>query len=364
MHRIEMNSRREGFALPMAILLIGFLTAGLAGAFLRQSAELYAVTGAGSQTDAFSVAQEGLETYLAAGSVTQLTATYTFPDGTASVEAIQIKAGVLSTDTSIWLVKSTGTAKGGTRRNPAARRTVAQLASRAAPTMQVLSSWTSLSGLDKSGVSGVISGTDACGTGVVKAGTTVPVGQFSGHEDAFTGAPAIDQTRSETDLASAIKIDWAGITSAVSPSLAADIIYCIPASYGYNVGRVPCGAFPASTAFTADYWPTIIINGSSPLPADGHGMLIVTGNLDLNGGDTWDGIILVGGIITDNGNGGVGGAVVTGLNIKLGQAVEPSSVAHGTKDYAYDSCKVANATNGMARLNPVTNAWMDNWSAW
>jgi hypothetical protein len=230
--------------------------------------------------------------------------------------------------------------------------------------MQVMSSWTSLSGLNKTGASGDISGTDACGSGVVKAGAVVPSGQFSGHSDALSGSPALDQSRSESALAADVKIDWAGITSAASPAINPDIILCRPATYGYDAGRTPCGTFPAEAAFTADYWPTIIINGSSTLPADGHGMLIVTGNLDLNGGDRWDGVILVGGIITDNGNGGVGGAVITGLNIKLGWTVTPSSVAHGTKDYAYDSCKVANATNGMARLNGLPNAWMDNWSAW
>jgi hypothetical protein len=301
---------------------------------------------------------------MAAGTVTQTTASYSFPDGTATVQAILIQSAALPTLPSIWLIKSTGTAKGGTRRNPAARRTVAQLASRVAPTMQVMSSWTSLSGLNKTGASGDITGADACGLGGVKAGAVVPSGQFSGQEDALSGNPAIDQSRTESQLADAVKIDWAGITSASSPAINADIIYCVPSSYGYNSGRAPCDAFPPTSSFTDDYWPTIIINGSSPLPADGHGMLIVTGNLDLNGGDTWDGVILVGGIITDNGNGGVGGAVITGLNIKLGWTVEPSSVAHGTKDYAYDSCKVANATNGMARLNGLPNAWMDNWSAW
>jgi hypothetical protein len=165
-------------------------------------------------------------------------------------------------------------------------------------------------------------------------------------------------------MAAAIKIDWAGIVSTTNPLIAADIIYCKEGTYGYDAARTPCGAFPASTAFTTSYWPTIIINGSSALPADGHGMLIVTGNLTLGGGDVWDGIIMVGGIITDNGNGGIGGTVLTGLNVKLGEDVPQSSKANGTKDYNFDSCKVSNATNAMSKIKGVKNAWMDNWNAW
>jgi hypothetical protein len=360
-----MHSRRDGFALPMAILLIGFVTAGLVGAFMRQTAERAVVNSGASQTNAFAVAEQGLETYLATGTTSSTTVTYSFAKGTATVTATQVRASASALDSSVWLIQSTGVANGGTAKNPAARRTVAQLAYKTAANMQVLSSWTSLSGIDKSGESGSISGTDECGSGTVKAGAMEPSGGYAtGKTGPFSGSPGIDTTKTQDQLAASIKIDWAGITSTTAPAIAADIIYCKEGTSGYSAARTPCGAFPAAEAFTETYWPTILINGSSTLPADGHGMLIITGNLTLAGGDSWDGVILVGGTITDNGNGGISGAVVTGLNVLLNQTVDPStSLAHGTKDYQYNSCSVSSATNGMARLNPVKNAWMDN-SAW
>lgn len=366
MRNTLIKSRREGFALPMAILLVGFLTAGLVGAFMRQSSERATVTSTEQQTNAFAVAEQGLEAYLATGTTTNTTVSYTFSKGTATVVATQMKAAATSLDTAIWLIKSTGVSRGGTPANPAARRTVAQIAYRAGAAMNVLSSWTSLSGIDKSGASGSISGTDGCGSGVTLAGATEPSGGYvSGKKGPFTGSPGIDTTRNQDQLAAAVKIDWAGITSTASPAINADIIYCRAGTNRYDAARTPCGAWPASSAFTASYWPTILINGSSSLPGDGHGLLIVTGDLTLGGGDRWDGIILVGGVLTDNGNGGVSGAVVTGLNVLLNLPVDPStSLAHGTKDYQYNSCNVASAASSMVKLAAVNNAWMDSWNAW
>jgi hypothetical protein len=113
-----------------------------------------------------------------------------------------------------------------------------------------------------------------------------------------------------------------------------------------------------------NYWPTIVINGSAALPSDGRGTLIVTGDLTFGGGDEWDGIIMVGGAITDNGSGNIAGAVVSGLNVLKGMTVGQSSKANGTKDYAYDSCAVANAAANQSRLVGQRNAWVDNWTNW
>src|SRR3954465_6021589 len=134
------NSRREGFALPMAILLVGFLTAGLVGAFMRQSSERATVKSGEDQTNAFAVAEMGLEAYLATGTTSTTTVSYTFTRGTATVVATQMKAAATSLDTAIWLIKSTGVSRGGPGLPPA-RRTVAQLAYKAGAAMNVLSSW-------------------------------------------------------------------------------------------------------------------------------------------------------------------------------------------------------------------------------
>lgn len=89
-------------------------------------------------------------------------------------------------------------------------------------------------------------------------------------------------------------------------------------------------------------------------------MLIITGNLTVSGSTGWKGIILVGGLITSNGNNGVEGAVVSGLNVKLGLPV-PISVANGTKQYNYNSCEVARSATTMGALITLRNTWVDNW---
>src|SRR5690349_6614039 len=275
MDRLHLNARREGFALPMAILLVGFITAGLVGAFARQRSEYATIMSGSSQTNAFAVADAGLNAYMAAGATNPATATYTFPKGTAVVTATQIRAAATSNDTAIWLVQSVGTANGGSMKNPPARRIVAQLAYTLPSTMQVLSSWTSISGIIKNGNSGEIMGQDGC-TGAVKPGAAVPNGGVSGMTSPFSGSPPIQEMGTKQQLADAVKIDWASIVNPAVDALQADIVINKPAMNGYNSGWVPRGTFPSQ--FPPTSWPTIVINGSSPLPGNAHGTLIITGD--------------------------------------------------------------------------------------
>jgi hypothetical protein len=78
----------------------------------------------------------------------------------------------------------------------------------------------------------------------------------------------------------------------------------------------------------------------------------------------WRGIILVGGVLTSNGNNTVQGAVMSGLNMLLGQTVAESNVGNGTKTYEYNSCYVASSLAALSQLQPVNNAWADNWAGY
>ena len=351
---------REGFALPMTILVIGFMTAGVLAAFARSGSEVQIVDNQRAQLTAFAVAEAGLQQYLATTRGTpRTTATFTYGNDTARVTATQIRPAATTKDTAIWLIRSEGRVRSGTRGVLRTSRTVAQLAYRVPGQMQVLSSWTSLSGLDKAGAAGHITGDDAC-TSDVLPGIAVPDGSFTGQSNAISGNPPIDEMGTQAEMASQIKIDWVGITNPTNPSITPDVIICKPGTTGYNASWGPCGSWP--TSFTN--WPTILINGSSALPSDGQGTLIVTGDLTFGGGDKWTGIIMVGGAITDNGSGNIEGAVVSGLNILKGETVAQSSKANGTKDYTYDSCDVASAASNMMKLTTLQNAWVDNWTNW
>src|SRR5690606_2020130 len=101
---------RSGFALPMAILLIGLMTAGVLAAFASTGAEVQIVDNQSAETRAYANAERGLAQFLSGGkppTTTPVTVTYTYPDGGASVTATRMKARAFTTDTAIWLVRST-----------------------------------------------------------------------------------------------------------------------------------------------------------------------------------------------------------------------------------------------------------------
>jgi hypothetical protein len=363
-HDMALRGNRGGFALPMAILVIGFLTASVMAAFARAGAEVRVVDNQQAQLRAFAVASAGLEQYIARGRIAPLDTVIAFGADSAHVTVTLMHAPAFS-DTSLYLVRSTARTRGGVGR-PVGTRTVSQFAHRVVGRLAVNASWTSLSGLVKHGSAGIISGYDAC-SGNVVAGVAVPDSTYvqSGIKDVVFGEPPVDNMGTPQEMADATHIDWENIIHPTSPSVSPDAMLCRPGTVSYDSNRGPCGSFPTAQQFEdPDFWPTIVVNGSTPLPEHGRGTLIVTGNLTFGGGDKWNGIILVGGIITDNGSGHIEGAVITGLNAKLGEPVGKSSKAEGTKDYIYNSCDIASAMGGMARLAQVPNAWADNSLTW
>jgi hypothetical protein len=347
----------------MAILLIGFMTAGVLAGFARSGAELQIADNQSTETGAFAMAEAGLAHYMGRGQISPLDTVFTYTGGTATISARLMKPAATVTDTAIYLIRSTGTVTSPVGK-PQASRTVAQLAFRVVGTMQVLSSWTSLSGLHKNGTSGDITGFDAC-SGAAVAGVATPTGMLTGKDASISGTPQHAEMGTIAQMASQIKIDWPNIAKPVAPAITPDVVVCNSGTHAYDSGYTNCGSWPSTSNFTnPNYWPTIVINGSSSLPSNGRGVLIVTGDLTFGGGDTWDGIILVGGKITDNGSGNIAGAVVSGLNVLKGWTVGESSKANGTKDYTYDSCAVSNAANGMAKLASISNTWADNLATW
>jgi hypothetical protein len=367
-NRRVLRTDRAGFALPMSILLIGFLGAAVMAAFARTGAEVRIVDNQQAQQQAFAFANAGLETYMSAGRITPRHITISFDGGFASVTLDTIWAGATDLDTAVFIVRSRGVSTiGPSNGRPPATRTVAQFGMRAPVSMHVPSAWTALNGLRKAGASGSISGFDAASS-VVKPGVAVPDGKYvqNGGGQPIKGDPPVLEMGTRQQMADQINIDWEGLRHPTAPSMLPDAVYCRPGTYGYDASRGPCGSFPSESTFTSnpDYWPVIIINGSSALPSKGRGFLIVTGDLTFGGGDKWDGIVMVGGKITDNGSGNIAGAVMSGLNILLGEDVDESSKAHGTKDYVYNSKMVRDAAGGASRLFAVPNAWMDNWLSW
>jgi len=124
------------------------------------------------------------------------------------------------------------------------------------------------------------------------------------------------------------------------------------------------GAFPDFT--DPNYYPIVYVSGDLPDLPNGRGLLVVSGNLTMNGNTHWNGIVLVGGGVTANGNDNVQGAVLSGLNIMSNPlaSIPIASLGNGTKTIQYNSCEVKKALQGTRALVPRRGTWTDNWSVY
>ncbi|HUF70762.1 MAG TPA: hypothetical protein VMM79_19085 [Longimicrobiales bacterium] len=370
---MTLRGRRDGFAMPLALLTLVVLTVGVAASFSRVTSEMRRTQDRQAETDAFVYAQGALEQFAidrrnlgfpvnppAAVESVRIA----FVDGYADVISRRVRPKT-ATEQAIYLlnaraVKQTGNAAWA----PQSETTVTQYAVFREGTMNVLSAWTSLSGLQKNGGAGTIDGSDAapsgsvtdfgsaCGGEPTVAGVAVPdVPGYtqSGGSTVPYGSPPVDSLGTQAQTIAAVGIDWDAIVN--GNVIIPDLTIPVPDSW--------------PTSWPTGWWPVIRVDGDFTVnPPGGQGTLIVTGNLEIDGSAEWDGIILVGGTLYSNGNNNIHGAVVSGLNVMLGMTVAQSDIGNGNKTYQYDSCSIANAANRFAALVLINKTWSNNWPIW
>lgn len=383
---------RRGAILPLTILMLAIMGVAVAITHARLSSERRTTADAQAQVQAFAVAQSGLSRYLSTlnaggvkpgwpfplGAPTTVEVTYNdLPGGTATVSLTMVRDTTTAVDQlpAVYAVTSRGvntTARRFGASAPAAERSVATYALWTPAPMEVAAAVTSLGGMDKSGGSGALSGVDACGVSPAVAGVAVttgsgvagvdengdpvaatsytgPTGPIDGNPDntvVSLGTPGAAGTAVDE-----VDIDWAGISAWPGTTLPPDYL-------------LPTWPTPAQMAD----WPVVRVNNNGGpefvLPANGKGILIVTGDLRLNGNTaSWDGLILAGGRIRSNGDNTASGAVIAGLNVKLGQTVLPSDM-NGTKQYRYNSCNLKRALGQVGSIQRVRNGWVDTWPSY
>jgi hypothetical protein len=348
---------RKGATLPLTIIVLALMGVAVAITYSRVSAERRISSDGKAQVGAFSVAQSGLSRYIATvagkpGATVDVNYN-NLPGGTAQVSLRMLRESTTTLLPAVYVITSRGVYTGAKRFNsliPAAERTVATYALWTPMPFDLNAGFTSLSGITKNGSSGALSGVDHCGVGAAIPGVAVPNGTYVGDPTVINGNPDDTPVGMGTgDIGGTAKdqvgINWAGILAGTY----------LPASFVHP-------AWP--NAAQMNNWPVTRVNGDLTLPGSGKGILIVTGNLTISGGDTWEGLVLVGGTITSNGNNTVYGATVSGLNVKIGIAVTPSTVANGNKLYQYDSCALNRALGKVGSLERVRNGWTDTWSSY
>jgi Tfp pilus assembly protein PilV len=380
-------NRPDGFALPMALLVMVVLTAGIAAGFAATSAEV--ITNAAHRGDnrSYNLAEAGLEQFLAnrkEGSYCLGSSTggvissnlcmddpaasnadsewvhLTMTGGYADVKSVILRHYISDSLPAIVFIRSVGVDQsikltGGTSADSGVRA-VGMYAAWGKAVVDVKGAWFALSGLTKNGNAGTIDGADQCGASPTLAGAVIPAGQFTGSTTAFSGSPAIDTSKTFDQIKSSVKLDWAGI---LAGSITADFDVPNPDN------------FPSANWFSTNptAWPTIRVRTTPfTLPNAGRGMIIADGDFTISGSNMWDGIVLIGGKLTSNGNNTTAGATLSGLNYLInGQnpgASSDDSDANGQKTYVYNSCNVQKASAGIRVYKTWNNTWLDNVPVW
>jgi hypothetical protein len=358
------NANERGTAFLLALLFIVLLSFGAIAGLSRMSAERRSTVNIEAEVDAYATARAAIGKFMAATTSTpgaSLDTTITgLPGGSATVQVRRLRTASGSLP-ALYVIRAYGIYSSAARYDanmPSAERSVAQFATWEPGTMNVQSAWTALAGLKKSGGSGMLDGADQCTVNPAVAGVAVPVTAIdggpgynqNGGSSVPTGSPTILYPAADpTSFASVLPLDWNAIVN--GGAIKFDVT--LTSDVGWPLLAMASG------------WPAIYVNNTSALSLSsgnsGHGLLVVRHDLALNGSFNWDGVILVGGALISSGNQTIQGAVVSGLNLKLGETVSTSDVGSGGKTYRYNSCYVKNSLGAVGSLIPMTNARLDNW---
>jgi hypothetical protein len=345
-------------AIPLVLVLIVLLSVLAAAALTVVGLERRTIGSSGLQADAYTIARSGLDRFISSRAQLGFMAIPPAPVESTRIALANGYADVVLTrvriaqglEPALYVIRSRGIrTDGSAARVPIAFRTVAQVARWQDPTMQVLSSWTSLRGVAWRNAAGELNGNDACGAAATVAGVATPDApgftQASG-PPVPNGLPDALRLGPSATAPDSVRIDWTRLRTGGVVS---------------SEVSIPPDAWPSPAQWAdPNYWPVIIVQGNLTLPTDGRGLLVVTGDLALTGGKWWRGVVLVGGRVGERGGNRVQGALVSGLDRKLGGTGVPVDSVWGAFRVQYDSCNVARALSEFRGLAAYRNATVDN----
>lgn len=398
---------RQGFALPAAILALMVVAVLITGGFFLAGQEARIGQSTGRATQAFYLAESGLNEVLAGWVPAQ--AGLALWEETSACADCQIQQGdgewdvtITRVDDLLYLIESTGRITQGGRL-AGASRTLSQLAR--GGTLDLAQSQAAVTTQDQMAMSGnsTVDGRDTNGGGsgwfmnqganscpaasggrpalLVNETATVSLGGNSktlapsgvdpvGRDDALVDEQ-MDVFSAET---------WERLTSLADKTITASGAHKIEPSVSSgecNTGDplnwgAPRSSGPGinSTAAEAckDYFPIIHvvvpegedrfqINANS----SGQGILLIDGNLHLNGNFNWAGPMYVKGRFTNNGGTGIFGSITSeGAEI---ESNNDEQLISGNALITYSSCALSKAISGASGSLPLdritTRGWAD-----
>jgi hypothetical protein len=364
-----MLSRRSGFALPVAVFAIVIIGALVAGAFFASTQEFRIGTNTIQQTRALSAAEFGLnETHANWNSRWNTTMqrgemrTLTPATSDGSVATVR----VTRLNDQAFLVASEGS-------SGQARRRTAKLLVLNVPQLNMLAALTTR-GATKIGGSSFIDGNDhnydgwECPTagpplaGIASSDTSEITRAGCQNYNCVAGSPKVVETPAAADTSTYFNfgsLDWAQLTAMASkyasggktalPSVAngacdeADV-----SNWGepYKANGGPC----------VEYYPIIYSDGHLTMNGGrGQGILLVEGDLHVQGGFEFFGPVIVRGMLKTSGTGGHFNGGVLAANVELDQ-----NVVIGNAVIEFSRCTLMKALNGSATLaTAVERAWYE-----
>lgn len=365
----RIHSRRSGFALPVAVFAIVIIGALVAGAFFASTQEFRIGTNTLQQTRALSAAEFGLNqtqatwpvawnTSMTQGQVRTLTPATS--DGSVST----VRVTRLSNQA--FLVASEGS-------SGQARRRTAKLLVLNIPTLNMLAALTAR-GATKIGGSSFIDGNDhnypgwdcpAAGPalpGIAASDTSQITAAGCTNYNCVAGDPKVVETPAAADTSTYFNfgsLNWTQLV-AMASKLAVGGVTALPSvvngvcdennitNWGepYKANGGPC----------VDYYPIIYSNGHLTMNGGrGQGILLVEGDLHVQGGFEFFGPVIVRGTLKTSGTGGHFNGGVLAANVDLDQ-----NVVIGNAVIEFSRCTLLKALNGSATpVTAVERAWYE-----
>jgi type II secretory pathway pseudopilin PulG len=360
--RASSGKRRGGFILPTTLLVMTVLTVMLAAAFILVSAEYRVTDNSFASSRALALAQAGLQNYFATGHPLTGAAdstVFTFSNGYARVAAFKLRDST-ATNQALWVVRSIGfdtvRASAG---QPNGQRAVAQFATLNPGALPYRATMYAANGVYMVGVptsTNPITGSDLVSCTSPRTDTNGVIVARGGYTDSAAssntpwGDPAgVDSLASASAVIDSTHIDWAAL---LGGQFTPDYVATPPCLHAQQLN---------SSAFPSGY-----CDGNATLTDRRYGLLVVTGNVTLESGVHWDGIIVAGGKVDGGGDFPykVHGMIISGLNISRGMSVPPNPIrrSDGSRTIGFGSCYTVPSISGLSGLVPIKNAWVDNWS--
>ena len=375
MNRVHRPERSGGFALPAAISSLVLLSALVAGALFVSTEELRSGRADGGDQRALAAAEWALDRAILdwdsrrnveqpVGRTDTLLTEYGPPNDAVTVVATRVQPDA------VWMT-ATAT-RGGDGRGIPARHTIGASLRLDAGGVLPRAALTTAGTVSVDG--GIVDGRDAaalgdsattCAENISAAGIAVPdvsrvtcaacaTSQGSG----VFGAPAIDSS----GLAeSAFALLGAGTIASLVRRASIDLPGGSMTPRAASVNGV-CDRTdplnwgdPGTGSSCVDWLPVIHVRGSVVLGAGsvGQGILIADGNVQVDGGARFVGLVLAGGDITVRGLGAeIAGAAFAGMtNLAAASLVMDGGVIR------FASCAVHRASMGTARLARTSSRW-------